>query len=99
MTARETGEWRNRLREIASTRHYVGLARKASSFGEQVKPANLHTFVSGMRPVQKSGKVGAGTHSIKLRSGNGQTKSASVKVKAGGQTAYCWDFTHNATCQ
>ena len=46
-----------------------------------------------------AGKVSAGTHKVVLRSGDGQTHSASVKVKSGGTTSYCWDFHSNSTCQ
>ena len=45
------------------------------------------------------GKVSAGTHRVKLRSGDGQTHSASVKVKSGKTTSYCWDFHTNRVCQ
>jgi len=45
-----------------------------------------------------AGKVSAGTHRVKLRSGDGQTHSASVKVKSGGTTSYCWDFHTNSAC-
>ena len=34
-----------------------------------------------------AGKVSAGTHRVVLRSGDGQTHSASVKVKSGGTTS------------
>jgi hypothetical protein len=46
-----------------------------------------------------AGKVSAGTHRVKLRSGDGQTHSASVKVKSGGTTSYCWDFHTNSLCK
>jgi serine/threonine protein kinase len=46
-----------------------------------------------------TGKVSAGTHRVKLRSGDGQTHSASVKVKSGGTTSYCWDFNTKSVCK
>jgi hypothetical protein len=46
-----------------------------------------------------AGKVASGTHRVVLRSGDGKTHSASVKVKGGGTTSYCWDFHTDSACQ
>lgn len=46
-----------------------------------------------------SGRVSAGTHTVQLRSGDGQTKTERVRVRAGQTTSYCWDFRNGGECQ
>ena len=73
--------------------------RRTPGCGESEKMALACRTSAGEAGRPRAGKVSAGSHHLKLRSGDGQTHSASVKVRSGGTTSYCWDFHSNGVCQ
>ena len=44
------------------------------------------------------GEVPAGRHALVLTTQDGRTKSASVTVREGAPTRFCWDFESDAEC-